>query len=251
MARGEDFPHLLSQTTKILKSEIGEKLDEALQNVLHENLKRSRLQQYFHLNPEGTTETYISQVTHRYKVDHCYLKQVQQQKNNEVWEPLLGKIRQWSYRFLGRWKLDDPTRMIYTSEIAQEASLAIIHSHFPYDCEFDAWACKITQHVCSQYMKHYDSSFEVGNLNLLEIDEWYLDYVEEQEVNLENHIANKLLLLNAITQLSDEKESVIKHFYFEDKPLQQIATEMNVSANTVYKRHFDALQQLRRILESN
>lgn len=251
MAGGEDFPLLLSQALKQLQSESGDKINEALQTVLHKNLRRSRLQQYLHLNPEGTAKTYVSQVARRYKVDHCYLKQVQQQKNDEVWEPLLEKIRQWSFRYLGRWKLDEPTRMTYTSEIAQEASLAIIHSHFPYDCEFDAWACKITQHVCSQYMKHHDLSYEVDNLNLLEIDEWYQDNVEKQEADLENHIADKLLLLNAITQLSNEKESVIKHFYFEEKPLQQIANEMNVSANTVYKRHYDALQQLRRILEIN
>jgi RNA polymerase sigma factor (sigma-70 family) len=248
MRQGEIDPHLLEQALEQLRSELGETLTNALLPILRLNSQRCRLRQYFRLNPEGTLQTYILHVAHCYQADHAYLDQLQRQKKTDMWEPLLEKIRQWTYRFLGNWELDEHTRIMNTQEIAQEAAVQIVRSHYPYDCVFDAWACVISQHTCSKYMQRYRSLPVIDDLDLSEADEWFgaLD-----GSNPEIELAAKQLLLDAVAQLTEKQKKVVWYFYFEGWSLQQIATHLQVNVNTIYKRHFDALKQLRKIFEEN
>ncbi|MFO7681522.1 MAG: sigma-70 family RNA polymerase sigma factor [Chloroflexota bacterium] len=248
MHQGENDPHLLEQALEQLRSELGETLTNALMPILRLNSQRCRPGKYLHLNQEGTIQTYILHVAGCYQADHAYLDQIQQQKNVDSWEPLLEKIRKWTYRFLGRWQLDEPTRIINTQEITQEAAIQILHAHYPYDCVFDAWACIISQHACSKYMQRHGTLPVIDAMDLSEADEWFgaLD-----GSNPETELAAKQLLLNAVAQLTEKQKKVVWYFYFEGWPLPQIATHLQVNVNTIYKRHFDALKQLRKIFEEN
>ena len=240
----------LVQALEKLQSKLGGILIE-LRPILHINEQRGRPRRYLQLHPQESIESYILQVAHYYERDGGYLKQIQQQKAPEVWEPLLNKIRQWSYCFLGRWQLEKSTRLRYAVEIAQEAGLQIVRSHYPYDCEFDAWACKITHYASSKYMQRHKPSPVVEEFDLSEADEWLQNLADLSEGSLEELLFTKQLLLDAIEQLSEKQKEVILRFYFEGCPLSQIADDSDISANVIYKRHFDALKQLRKILEEN
>lgn len=241
----------LEQALQNMRSEFGGTLVDALSPILRINEQRNRLCRYLHLNPQETIQTYVLQVAHYYEMDCYYLKQVQQQQNAEVWEPLMDKIRQWSYSFLGRWHLEEVTRMTYTFEIAQEAGLQITHAHYPYDCEFDAWACKLTHYVSSKYMQRHGSSPIIDEVDLAEVDERLQDRVQSTDANPELKFAIRQLLVDAIEQLSNNQKVVIWQFYFEGFPLPKIAEDLDINVNAIYKRHFDALKQLRKILEED
>jgi RNA polymerase sigma factor (sigma-70 family) len=152
---------------------------------------------------------------------------------------------------LGRWHLDEATRISYTDEIAQETSLEIVHAHYPYDCEFDAWACKITHHTTSKYMKRHGSSTVLYDVDLADVADWFQGSGEAAMPNPEDQYATRQFLLNAIEQLSENQKIVIWQFYFEGAPLPKIAKVLDVSVNTIYKRHFDALTRLRKIIGEN
>ena len=242
---------LLIETLEELRSELGGTLVENLPPILRINEQRGRFCRYLKLNPSGTAQTYILNVAHHYKMDCDYLMQIQLQKDTEVWLLLLEKIRQWIYRFLGRWHLNEPTRMRYTIEIARESGLQIMRAHYPYDCEFDAWACKITQHTSSKYVQRHKSSYVIEEIDLSEIDEWLKNRMNATDNNPEIQFATRQLLLDAIEKLSENQKVVIWWFYFEGRPLPQIAEDLGINVNAIYKRHFDALKQLRKILEED
>jgi RNA polymerase sigma factor (sigma-70 family) len=245
-------PLSLDQTLKQLRSQLGGALADTLQPILHLNEKRRRIQRHLALDPESSVQSYIVEVATRYKADNAFLQQIQQQKNTEVWDPLLDKLRRWTYSFLSSWNLDDSTRHMYTIEIAQDASLEIVHSHYPYDCEFDAWACMITQHVSSKYMQRQPPPDVIDDVDLSEAEEWFFNSNDHPSLlKLEIEIGRRQVLLDAIAKLSDkQKEAIWKH-YFEGWTLSQIAIYLEISPSAVYKRHFDALKQLRKILETD
>jgi len=251
MCHAKDDRLSLEQALQQLRSEVGGSLVDDLLPVLRINEQRNRLCRYLRLNPHETKQTYILQVAHHHEKDCHYLKQVQQQKDAGVWEPLMDKIRQWSYSFLGRWYLDEVTRMTYTLEIAQEAGLQISRAHYPYDCEFDAWACRITQHISSKYMQRHQISSVWEAVDLSTVDEQFHPEFDLYNSNQEVHFANRQLLLDAIEQLSENQKVVIWQFYFEGRPLPKIAEDLEINVNAIYKRHFDALKQLRKILEED
>lgn len=241
----------LEQSLEQLRPELGDTLIDALYPILRINEQRGRLRYYLRLNPQESAQAYIFHVVHYYKTNHDYLDLIQRQKNSDAWEQLLIKIRPWIYSFLGQWHLDKATRMRYTLEIAQEAGLRIVRAHYPYDCEFDAWACKITHYASSKYMQRYKTSPVVEDFDLSDADEWLRNWADLSEDGLEEQLFTKQLLLDAIEQLSEKQKHVILQFYFEGCSLSQIANDLHISANVIYKRHFDALKQLRKILEEN
>ena len=251
MMSQEEDSLLLNQTLEQRRPELGGVLTDALHPILAVNGQRGRLRYYLRLNPHQTIPDYIDVVVRHYQNDHDCLEQLQRQKSHAIWEPLLLKIRRWAYPFLGRWNLDEVTRITSTLEVTQETSLEIIRAHYPYDCEFDAWACIITHHVCSKYMQHHGPSPIIDNIDLSEVDEWFQGSDDLLVPNPEVEFANRQLLLDAIGQLGDKQSVVIWSYYFEGHSLPQIATHLQVNINAIYKLHFDALKRLRKIFENN
>jgi len=251
MSQAEDDPLSIEQALEQLRSELGGTLTDALQPILRINEQRGRPHQYLCLNPHETVQAYVLQVATHYEIDHDYLDRVQRQKDNETWETLLEKVRQWTYCFLNRWDLDRAMQTTCTLEITQEVGPEIMRAHYPYDCEFDAWACKITHHVCSKYMQRLGAYAVMDDIDLSEVDEGLRVSDKLSVPSPEADFAQKQSLLDAIAKLSENQKAVIWEFYFEGQPLPQIAANLGLSANAIYKRHFDALKQLRKILGIN
>jgi len=252
MCPGDIGPLPLEQTLEQLRPQLGGTLVDALKPILHLNEKRCRIHRHLKADPQSTLLSYIIGVANHYEADCAYLDQVQRQMSGEAWESLSDKLRHWAYSFLNKWSLDYSTRLLYTVEIAQEASLEIVRSHYPYDCDFDAWACTLTKNVSSKYMQHQPHNGVIDNVDLLEAEEWFSRIDEHATLNgLEGEVARKQSLSDAIAELSDKQKELIWKHYFEGWPLSQIADQLGISVNAVYKRHFDALGHLRKILGSN
>jgi RNA polymerase sigma factor (sigma-70 family) len=100
-------------------------------------------------------------------------------------------------------------------------------------------------------MQRYGSSRVVDNIDLSEADEWFQDSDKSPDSNLEDEFATRQFLLDAIAQLSEKQKFVIWQLYFEGWSMPQIANHLQVKTNAIYKRHFDALKALRKILEEN
>ena len=252
MCQGDIGPLPLKQTLEQLRPQLGGALVDALIPILHLNEKRCRIHRHLKADPQSTLSSYIIGVADHYKTDRVYLNQVQREMSGEVWDPLSDKLRIWAYSFLNSWGLDESTRLVYTVEIAQEASLEIVRSHYPYDCDFDAWACTLTKNVSSKYMQHQPHNGVIDNVDLSEAEEWFSHTDEHASLSgLEVEVARKQSLLDAIAELSENQKELIWKHYFEGWPLSQIADQQGISGNAVYKRHFDALEHLRKILGSN
>ena len=88
-------------------------------------------------------------------------------------------------------------------------------------------------------------------IDLSEVDEWFQNRIDVIDANPEIQFATRQLLLDAIEKLSENQKVVIWWFYFEGRPLPQIAEDLGINVNATYKRHFDALKQLRKILEED
>ena len=88
---------------------------------------------------------------------------------------------------------------------------------------------------------------ELGDLS--EIEEWmsHSSLVNENRINLKIDIED---ILMAMRKLSSTQQCLIQGYYFEEKSFAEIALESNASINTIYKRHFDALARLRKILHA-
>ncbi|KAA3655004.1 MAG: sigma-70 family RNA polymerase sigma factor [Chloroflexi bacterium] len=100
--------------------------------------------------------------------------------------------------------------------------------------------------------RHRANAFAViEQLDFSILDEWIQDSKNALNLNLEDEVASKQVLYDAIEQLSDNQRRIVLDFYFEGRALPQIAEDLHVSVNTLYKRHFDALKQLRKIFELN
>lgn len=243
-------PLSLDQTLEQLRSHLGETLTDTLQPILHLNEKRCRIQRHLALHPHASVQSYVVEVATRYQADYALLCQIQQHKSAEAWDQLLDKLRRWAYSFINSWNLDESTRLSYTTEIAQEASLEIIRAHYPYDCEFDAWACTLTKNISSKYMQQQPFFNEVDHIDLSDIEEWFSKLGEQILLtNPEIEIARRQSLLDAIAQLSDKQKDLIWKRYFEGWSLPEISAHSQISISAVYKRHFDALQRLRKILD--
>jgi RNA polymerase sigma-70 factor (ECF subfamily) len=122
---------------------------------------------------------------------------------------------------------------------------AILNAHYPFDSGFDAWSCKLTKHFTYKYMQHH-ASRAVDHVDFSqEIEEI------ESPFDLENTVENRQYVLQAMEQLTQNQREVIWYIYFEGWSQKQIADHFHVRIDAIYKRHFDALKQLRKILGDN
>jgi RNA polymerase sigma factor (sigma-70 family) len=251
VCQGDSDPLPFLQALERYRPEWGDAVTAAIQAVLCLNVQRCRFQRYQRFNPEATVETYVDEVVERYKATHAYLFLIQQGKDPEVWETLTLKTRRWVYGFLIHWKLDETTRTSLTLDVAQETCIELMHAHFPYDCEFDAWACTITHNIYFKYMHRHFSSLVVDEFDISEAEEWLSTIEDLSLLNPETLLAERQWLLDALEKLSPKQKDMIWLFYFEGWLLSQIAAYFHMSMNAVYKLHFDALARLRKILGIN
>lgn len=223
----------------------------AIYTIVQENITWGRYKRFLKSNTEISLQDYVLRVYESYETNHSLIKDIQIEKNKDNWLSFSEKLHSWAYRFLDRWELDRESQISYTQDIAQKASIAILEAYFPYDCDFYAWSCVLVHNVGSTYMRDMLKltsliNEEIGDIS--DIEEW----VSHSSTTHINSVDSKIIdiedILEATQKLSASQASLIKKYYWEGKSFKEIASEEQVSINTIYKRHFDALARLRKIL---
>ncbi|MCI0649918.1 MAG: RNA polymerase sigma factor [Chloroflexi bacterium] len=225
-------------------------LAAAVRPIIFTNLAECRLQRFLNSGTVSTPGEYIHRVVIFYKEWRHYLRQVQVEKDPEVWDDLLAKLQRWAYAFLGRRGIPPgPERVQMAVDCAADAGSRLVRLRFPFDSHFDAWACLVVQRLCLQHLGGLKNHNALPYRDLEALDEWLKAWSKTTVLDQTRLVELSLDLLQAIEQLGSEaRKQFILLYYGEQKTFDEIATLMGKSKNALYKLHSDALKELGKIL---
>lgn len=252
----KDRPEFRDEIERALK-EIAQKHGVPFTNhirlIVQENREKGRLDHFMNGNLPTTASDYVWLVVGRYLHWHEHVEQIQQEKSEDIWGALWGKLEHWAYHFLLR-KGFHPG--IETQELAQEytseAAMAVLQAPFPYDTELDAWLQQIVIYTCCNQIEAWrrQQALEKKVAQALE-DEKPLKSIK---AGIEHHVSSvedKQVLYEAIQQLPNPKmRQVLWLRYYGEISSQEIAEVIGSSYRYVDKLHWQAKQKLGKILGS-
>ncbi len=229
-------------------------LSESISPIIFSNLQKGRVKHYLSSEQGATLRDYVLHVAKHYERWHGYVNAIQVERQEDLWKELLEKMQKWAYLYLQRRNYfnhkDINTRFQLANACASEAAVFLMNADFPYDVEFDAWLSVIVQNAVRKTIERdfpLNSYVQSEEVALDTLDDRLLSAgVQNESEPTRFELRNDLL--QAIDQLSESQKQVIVGFYFYGKPLPKLAEEMDINVNAIYKRHFDALKQLRKIL---
>ncbi|MBS4062593.1 MAG: sigma-70 family RNA polymerase sigma factor [Bacteroidetes bacterium] len=215
--------------------------------ILHTNLDRGRAENFIG-NDIRRVGDYVRRVLEHYGRLHSHIQSVQKARTDEVWQPLFKQLQAWAYSFLLRKGfVPGPSTRAIAEECATEAAIRILDAHFPYDTDFDPWAHTTVIMTCFRFFRDGTKKSTIPPNNLVELDE-QLPNLEDSDFKNQD---DRNVLLQAMLGLSEARRQVIHLHYLDDVPLTEIATLMGKSAGAIHSLHFNALQDLRKILSKN
>lgn len=236
------------EQSKIKNSQLNQKI----QTLLHRSVEYDRATRVLGEDPnDKACHEYVAQVAANYLECHEVVNRLER-KDPEEWNLAVKKIYRWANGFMKQWHIHGPLRKQAVEECVPNAVLAFLTSTYHYDTEFDAWFCVLVQNVCRKYIKEQRHPNQTAEAEALSYDrfEFLLEVLADNEA-IDSQRARELraILLEAVEKLSSEgrKEIIIRH-YFEGYSFKEIAKIMDRSLNAVYKLHFDALKELRDLL---
>lgn len=237
---------ILSEIEKTLKT-IDRELAISIRPILYANLDRGRVETFIG-NDLSRVGEYMQRVIEQYARLNLYIQSVQDERSDTVWQPLFQKLQIWAYSFLLRknFALGDSTRVI-AEECATEAALRILDAYFPYDTDFEPWAHTIITITCLRFFRDGTKKSLIPAQNIVELDDELSNLEDASLLNQED----KSDLLESMSGLSDARCQVIRLHYLEDMSLPEIARVMGKTVGAIHSLHFNALQDLRKILSKN
>jgi RNA polymerase sigma factor (sigma-70 family) len=246
----EDIKFEIEQALKSLASQKGDQFVTSIRPILYTNLDRGRIQGFIETEINRVSE-YVSDVADYYISLSSLISKLQIEKTEEVWEPLSEKLQRWAYYFFIRSKFHAG---IETQEIANEcantAAITILEAYFPYDTDFDPWAHVIVLNTCRKFIWNATKKSVIPPNSIVELDET-LSAMSASVFENRKYQEVKSDVLNAISQLSDVRRQVIELHYLDGFSLPEIAKIMGKSIGAIYSLHFNALDDLRKILGTN
>ncbi len=244
----EDIEAGIETALQSLAKQEGDEFAAAIRNIAYANLERDRIQVFIGENINRVQE-YIEKLAKKYCELGPLIKEIQIERAEKVWRPLLKQMQLWSYNFFVRkgFYANKNTQEI-AEECANEAGLALVSSHFPYDIDFEPWAHVIIQNVCRRYIRSSRQKKKVPEQNLIEFDNVLEEIVDPRYQDLEQHNDKRDDILAAIALLSGSRRQAIELLYFEELPPKEVAKKMGKSVGAIYNLQFNALDDLRKIL---
>ena len=240
-----DESHLKAALERALKSiakQRGQQTAAAIRPILLANLERGRVHYYLNGNGSAQVQEYVGRVTDTYERLSPYLFKVQQARSTDVWMPLFEQIQRWVYNFLKRQSGSLSGLLDLTTDYAMAASERLLTAYFPYDTEFDAWACVLVQNVCREHLRRERKAPVVLDDELIE----RLSGLSQAEGEHQRRL--RIDLFEAIENLSSvSRRRLSSMYYFQGLSLPEIAHKMGRNMTATYKLHFDALTELRKI----
>lgn len=233
-----------------LSADMGAELATVIRRILTANIERGRLQVFLERSEDNTPGDYVRVISDYYIKLGAYVHQVQVEKAEEVWNPLFLKMQHWAYSWWLKHNFSYGEETFFIAkDCAAEAAATLVNAHFPFDTDFEAWAFVLVQHICLQKISQLNRSKSIPDYSLVELDEALTDKSTIPYVNQGRQENIRDQLFEAIEQSSNDlRKQVILMHYFEDLPFHEIADRLGRSRNVIYKAHFDALENLRKLL---
>ena len=245
----EDIKAEIENFLGILSEQRGDQIAARIRPILYTNLDRGRLHGFI----EGEIDRvhdYVFRVADKYTSLSPYINKLQNEGAANAWEPLTKQLTRWAYNFLRNDVVDTPP-MENAQECANESAITILGAHFPYDTDFEPWACVIVKNVCLKFIHKATKKSTVPQRSLIHLDDAMDTIKDPQSEQQEQQIDLQDDLFEAIAQLSNGRRQVVLYKYFEEYSLDEIAQKMGKSIGAIYCLHFNALSDLRKILNKN
>ena len=250
--REEDEDALKKEIEEILetlKEELGEKELTEVKNILYSNLTRGRIRKFTEQNSIDLRD-YVLQVIGCYRDYHDRVRSIQIEKSNEIWVAFKRRLDLWAFRFLCK-RGFPPNRNTFrlAQDYATETSITVMKARFPYDISFDSWAYVLLRNVCFQQFEKANKKSKVPDHLLVELNEELWQIADPDAGEVERRTGRRQQIEDAIEKVSTKRmRQVLRLYYYEGLSYQEIANLWGKTVNSVYKSHFDALKDLRKIL---
>lgn len=221
--------------------------------LVEANVEKGRLAHFIEGEPTKTASDYVWFVVDGFLQWHDYLEQIQQERSAIVWDSLTVEIEQWAYHFLLRkgFRSGRETQNL-AQDYAQEAAIAILQAHFPFDTEPGAWLQQIVIYTCCNQIDDWKRQQEIekklartlANEKPLKTGHGGMEY----QVSSKEEAA---VIYRAIQKLKNPKmRQVVWLRYYGGFSSQEIAEVIGSSYRYVDKLHWQAKQKLGKILGS-
>ncbi len=252
----------MSLNTDALKREIENALESLakekdmdlmpkIRSILYANLDRKRVQKFI----EGDTDSfgeYVKRVVAKYELLNSYIHQLQIERADDIWDPLLKNMRKWAYRFLiKQGHIANQTTWENAKECANDAARSILIAYFPYDTDFEPWARVVVRNACLKFIRSTAGDVPIIEESLDDLEDTIRSFTDSA-FHLEGGQSNEYSdLLTAIEKLSGFRRQVIEMKYFQDLSPSEIATRLGKSVRAIHTLHFRGLMDLRKIFAQN
>ena len=214
--------------------------------IILENLKNGRGDFFLENIPNTTLRDYVLYVVETYENLISLIQRIQIERSPDVWEPLYENLQKLAYNFLMKRGLyPGPATFQLAVDCATDAAIAIIQARFPYDTDFDPWVYNFVKYSC---LKSIEKATKRSK-NLKEII--YQDGVIEKIIgpDIQSHSWGIIIdIINAYLELTENRQQVLKFRYEHGLSSKEIAIRMGKSVSAIDKLHFDAIRQLRQLL---
>jgi RNA polymerase sigma factor (sigma-70 family) len=243
----EDIKFEIEKTLQFLEDEREAQIAANIRLVLHANLDRGRVENFIGNDINRVCE-YVQRVVDQYARLNPYIKAVQSDRSDDVWLPLLKCLQLWAYNFLLRKNfVPGLSTGVIAEECATAAAINILDAYFPYDTDFEPWAHVVVTNTCLRFFRDETKKSIIPPQSIVELDE---------KLSSSDHISlgdqdDRGDLLKAMSRLSDARRQVIQLHYLDELPLPEVAKVMGKSIGATHSLHFNALQDLRKILGEN
>jgi RNA polymerase sigma factor (sigma-70 family) len=142
-------------------------------------------------------------------------------------------------------------RQEHAEACAGDAAVVIRTQPFPFDTEFNGWACTVVIYVCANHVRRERGGPSVPDRAQVSLDEDNgLSQVirDPSSENDQRRADQRHDLMQHVSALSDAQQQFVMLHYFEEMGYDQIVDIMDRSKNALYKLNFDALANLRKKL---
>jgi RNA polymerase sigma factor (sigma-70 family) len=238
----------------LLAEQRGSELAAAVAPIIFTNLDKGRLQTYLE-RESCSPDDYVERVANKYEKWHDHVCAVQIEKRTDVWQPLYEQLQKWAFGYLSRMSypnyVSQDEKLEQAQACAAETAVVLIDAFFPYDVNFEPWACVVLHNVVRKQIERRIKPRLRAQNKEVEVDaydDWLPNLLDPAGQDAQHLAELRADLLNAIAQLaSEDRQRLIILHYFESKTFKQIAAQMGKNQNTLYKLHYDALENLRKI----
>lgn len=242
----EDVVRRIKKEIERLKREKPE-FGDIIGSIVRLNHAEGRVGKFLESGTTQTVEEYFQRVVRYYQECHEFIEHLE--SNDLVaWEDFLRKLGKWAYSFLRKKEVPvEVGRSQIADDCAHEAGARLANIRFPYDVHYDSWACRLTHNVCLNYIRKHTEKLDYVDIDMGEMAEWLETFSNPSDTKRAD---KRMDLLNAIDQLnSEDRKTFILLYYFEGADFDEIAELLNRTKNALYKLHYDALENLRKILQ--